>query len=224
MKTYWPARPRKRSRRERTSSAVYARKSATTSNSRPPRASRSWSMSRASATSRSTAAGSSRPALTPRLTTETANPRSTARETRGRADGSGAADEQRAHGQSEPPLRWGVRLRAFSLAVAGDGDFEGAADLAHPLVAETAEPFDQRPERHALDRVEVDDRCPRDRIHGRLEQHLTRKSTDRRRARPDETSVAAAESPRLATARRRAGARCQAARTTTPRLAPEAPS
>ena len=105
----------------------------------------------------------------------------------GRADGSGAADEQGARGQSESPLRWSVRLRAFSLAAAGHGDFEGAADLIHPLVAETAEPFDERSERHALDRVEVDDRFPWDRIRGRLEQHLTRQSTDRRRARPDES-------------------------------------
>lgn len=36
-------------------------------------------------------------------------------------------------------------------AFAGDGDLEGLADLTHPLIAESAKPLDERPERHALD-------------------------------------------------------------------------
>ena len=71
-------------------------------------------------------------------------------------------------------------------AFAGDGDLEGLADLAHPVIAESAETLDERPERHALDRVEIHDRGLRHRVIAWLEQHLTRDATNCGRARPDQ--------------------------------------
>ncbi len=37
-----------------------------------------------------------------------------------------------------------------------DGDRQGRADLSHAISAQAAEPFDQKADRHALHRVEVD--------------------------------------------------------------------
>src|SRR5690348_1983066 len=54
---------------------------------------------------------------------------------------------------------------------AGHGDLEGLTNLAHPLIAEAAETLDQRCQRDALHRIEVDDRGPWDRILAWLEQH-----------------------------------------------------
>jgi hypothetical protein len=73
---------------------------------------------------------------------------------------------------------------------AGDGDLQGSADLTHPLVAESAEALDERPQRHALDRVEVDDPGPWNGVLARLEQHLTRDTTDPCRAGPDQRAKA----------------------------------
>jgi hypothetical protein len=73
---------------------------------------------------------------------------------------------------------------------AGDGDLQGSADLTHPLVAESAEALDERPQRHALDRIEVDDRGPWNGVLARLEQHLTRDTTDPCRAGPDQRAKA----------------------------------
>ena len=69
---------------------------------------------------------------------------------------------------------------------AGDRDLEGSADLSHPLIAESAEALDERSERHALDRIEVDDGGPRDGVLVRLEQHLTWDTADCGCARTDQ--------------------------------------
>jgi hypothetical protein len=71
-------------------------------------------------------------------------------------------------------------------AFAGDGDLEGFADLQHPLVAEAAETLDQRRQRDALERIEIDDRCAWHGIVARLQQHLAWNAADRRRARSDQ--------------------------------------
>ena len=72
---------------------------------------------------------------------------------------------------------------------AGDGDLERGTDLTHPRVAESAQALDKRPERHALDRVEVDDRRKWDRVVAWLEQYLTRKPADCGRAWPDQCAM-----------------------------------
>jgi hypothetical protein len=53
-------------------------------------------------------------------------------------------------------------------ALAGDGDVESVADLTHPVVAESADALDECPDRHALDRIKVNDRDARDRVFRRL--------------------------------------------------------
>lgn len=67
-----------------------------------------------------------------------------------------------------------------------DGDFEGFADLVHAVVAESAQALDQRSNRDALDRVEIDDRNKWDWVVWRLEEDLGRDVADRGRARPDQ--------------------------------------
>jgi hypothetical protein len=85
-----------------------------------------------------------------------------------------------------PSRRSGARCSADSESgFTGDGDLQGSANLTHPLVAESAEALDERPQRHALDRVEVDDRGQWNGVLARLEQHLTRDTTDPRRAGSD---------------------------------------
>src|SRR4051794_32024926 len=69
--------------------------------------------------------------------------------------------------------------RTAASACAGDGDLERLTDLAHSLIAESAEALDQRADGDAFDRIEIDGRPPRDWILCRLEQHLARKATDR---------------------------------------------
>jgi hypothetical protein len=78
------------------------------------------------------------------------------------------------------------RVASAADLAAGDGDFEGGADRTHPIIAEPAEAFDKRSERDALDRIEVDDRCPRNRILAWFEQHLAGDPADRGRTRSDQ--------------------------------------
>lgn len=80
----------------------------------------------------------------------------------------------------------GANVVCGSSASAVDGDFECFADFAHTLVAESAEAFDQRPDRNALDRIEVDDRDERDRVVRGLEEDLRRDTADCGCARPDQ--------------------------------------
>lgn len=75
---------------------------------------------------------------------------------------------------------------APSSASTVDGDFERFADLVHAVVAESAQALDQRSNRDALDRVEIDDRNEWDRVVWRLEEDLGRNVADRGRARPDQ--------------------------------------
>ena len=63
-----------------------------------------------------------------------------------------------------PTLRKLRTVATSSSSFAGDGDLEGFADLTHSAIAQSPEALDKCSERHALDRVEVDDRGPRDRI------------------------------------------------------------
>ncbi len=65
---------------------------------------------------------------------------------------------------------------------------ESAADLTHSLITESAEAFYKRSDRHALNRIEIDDGPPWDRIVTRIEQHLARYSTDRGCAWPDQSA------------------------------------
>ena len=88
-------------------------------------------------------------------------------------------------GTVDPNGAGSARARVDS-ASAGYGDIQGLADLAHALVAEPAETLDKRPERDALDRVEVDSGRARHGIVARLERHLARESTDRRGAGADQ--------------------------------------
>jgi hypothetical protein len=81
------------------------------------------------------------------------------------------------------PNRW-TCTPSSGLAV--DRDLERLADLTHAVVAESAEALDQRPDRDALDRIEIDDRDERDRVVRRLEEDLGGDPTYRGRARPDQ--------------------------------------
>jgi hypothetical protein len=72
--------------------------------------------------------------------------------------------------------------------LAVDGDLERFADLPHTVVAESAQAVDQRSNRDALDRVEIDDRNEWDRVARRLEQDLGRDVANRGRARPDQST------------------------------------
>lgn len=81
--------------------------------------------------------------------------------------------------------RYAERARRGSV-FAGDGDLESSADLTHPLVTESAEALYEGSKRHALYRVEVHDRPPRDRVLARLEQDFAREPTDCGRTRPDQ--------------------------------------
>jgi hypothetical protein len=71
---------------------------------------------------------------------------------------------------------------------ASHSNVESAADLTHPLITESAEAFYKRSDRYALNRIEIDDGPPWDRIVTRLEQNLARYSTDRGCARPDQSA------------------------------------
>lgn len=75
-------------------------------------------------------------------------------------------------------------MRSSALAV--DGDVERFADLTHTLIAESAQALDQRSDRNALDRIEVDDRDDWDRVVRRFEEDLGRDVADRGCARPDQ--------------------------------------
>jgi hypothetical protein len=78
---------------------------------------------------------------------------------------------------------------AAELAAAGDGDFKRSADLTHPVVAESAEAFNERSQRHTLYRVEVHGRPPRDRVIAWLEEDLARDPANSGRARPDQSAA-----------------------------------
>jgi len=69
---------------------------------------------------------------------------------------------------------------------AGDGHLERFANLTQSLIAESAEALHEGSERDALDGIEVHDRCPRNGVLGRVEQHLTRDPADGGRARADQ--------------------------------------
>jgi len=69
-----------------------------------------------------------------------------------------------------------------------DGDREGRTDLAHPSVRKSPKSLDEHPERHALDRIEVDCRALRDRILVRVQNDLARQQSDRSRAWCDQRS------------------------------------
>jgi hypothetical protein len=69
--------------------------------------------------------------------------------------------------------------------VAVDSDLERFAELTHAVVAESAEALDQRPDRNALNRIEIDDRGERDWVSRRLEENLGRDAADGSRARSD---------------------------------------
>lgn len=88
------------------------------------------------------------------------------------------------------PRRRANRLAGRS-AFAGDSDLERLADLEHPVIAESAETLDERPERDALDRIEIYNRPAWHGIVSRLQEHLARDSADRRRARPDQRAAEA---------------------------------
>ncbi len=83
-------------------------------------------------------------------------------------------------GQGKP------EMRVASSAFAVDGDLERVADLMHPVAAQTAQAFDERPDRNALDRIEIDDRDERNRVIRRLEENLGWDPADRSRAWADE--------------------------------------
>src|SRR6476659_8262785 len=74
-------------------------------------------------------------------------------------------------------------------AAAVDGDLERLADLAHAHAAKSAQAFDQRSYRNALDRIEIDDRYQRNRVVRGLEENLSRDSPDRGRARSDQCTT-----------------------------------
>ena len=75
-----------------------------------------------------------------------------------------------------------------SSVVAVDGDFERFADFTHAVAAESAEALDERSDRNALDRIEIDDRGKRDWVSRRLEENLGRDAADRGRARSDQST------------------------------------
>lgn len=54
--------------------------------------------------------------------------------------------------------------RPSLLIAAVDGDRQGRANLAHPFIAEAAQPFDQDSGGDALDGVEIDSGSLRDRV------------------------------------------------------------
>lgn len=70
-----------------------------------------------------------------------------------------------------------------------DRDGKCGTDLAHPIVTQPADAFNQRRDRHALHRVEVDGAGSVDRIFTRFEDNLARKPPDRCRTRGDQGSA-----------------------------------
>jgi hypothetical protein len=69
------------------------------------------------------------------------------------------------------------RSRVWKLvqsAPAVDCDGQSGADLIHTSIAQPAEPLDENPDGHALDRVDVDRRPARHRIPFGLQQDLAR--------------------------------------------------
>lgn len=72
------------------------------------------------------------------------------------------------------------------VSLAGDRNSDCTADLAHAIVAESAEAMDEPPHRDALDRIEVDRRSLRYRVIAGFEDHLARQAADRRRARSNQ--------------------------------------
>lgn len=91
-----------------------------------------------------------------------------------------AAAHHSAAGRQRPvPDRLGTTA-ASALAV--DRNLEGAADLPQAGIGETAEPFDEHPDRDALDQVEVDGRTTRDRVVAGFEDDLAGERADGCRA------------------------------------------
>lgn len=76
-----------------------------------------------------------------------------------------------------------------SVAVDGDGNGQSSADIAHPVIAERAQPLDEHRHRDALYRIEVHGAALRDGIVARIENHLARQPPDVRRARRDKSAA-----------------------------------
>ncbi len=67
-----------------------------------------------------------------------------------------------------------------------DGNLESGKELTHSPVAQASEAFDEKADRDAFDRVEVDGRPPRDRVFAGFKHHFAGQTPDGRRARRDE--------------------------------------